>query len=199
MSTQNRANPTPVQIHADHASQKRLGNWTTARAFQVRARHAHDTIDLRSPQIPDSDIELDLDLDRSAVKLLVAADAVIDHWGLAGTGTGKVKQTCHHNPAGTSRRIRLTGRSVTARSECKAAGSPVCRRSPRETTSPTPAAPTPAAAHPPWTTPPAAPDTEENQMAGTHTASLIQRTSETAADWIGHGPAPTAHPAPEGE
>jgi hypothetical protein len=36
-------------------------------------------------------------------------------------------------------------------------------------------------------------------MAGTHTASLIQRTSETAADWIGHGPAPTAHPAPEGE
>ncbi len=109
MSTQNRANPTPVQIHADHASQKRLGNWTTARAFQVRARHAHDTIDLRSPQIPDSDIELDLDLDRSAVKLLVAANAVIDHWGLAGTGTGKVKQTCHHNPAGTSRRIRLTG------------------------------------------------------------------------------------------
>ena len=37
------------------------------------------------------------------------ANAVIDHWGLAWTGTGKVKQTYHHNPAGTGRRIRLTG------------------------------------------------------------------------------------------
>ena len=72
MNTQNRANVTPVQIHADHASQKRLGNWTTTRAFQVRARHAQITIDLRSPQIPAGDIELDLDLDHSAVKLLVA-------------------------------------------------------------------------------------------------------------------------------
>jgi len=39
MTTQNDASLTPVQIHAGHASQKRLGNWTTARAFQVRARH----------------------------------------------------------------------------------------------------------------------------------------------------------------
>jgi hypothetical protein len=36
-------------------------------------------------------------------------------------------------------------------------------------------------------------------MAGRHTACLIQRTSETAADWIGDMPASTAHPAPEGE
>lgn len=109
MNKQNSASLTPVQIHADHASQKRLGNWTTARTFQVRARHAQVMIDLRSPQIPTGDIELDLDLDHSTVKLLVADDAVIDHWDLAWTGRGKVKQTYHANPAGTGRLIRLTG------------------------------------------------------------------------------------------
>lgn len=109
MNTPNPASLTPVKIHADHASQKRLGNWTTARAFQVRTRHARVTIDLRSPQIPAGDIDLDLDLDHSTVTLLVAGDAVIDHWDLAWTGRGKVKQTYHANPAGTGRRIRLTG------------------------------------------------------------------------------------------
>jgi hypothetical protein len=108
MNTQNRANITPVQIHADHASQKRLGNWTTARAFQVRARRAQVMIDLRSPQIPDGDVELGLDLDHATLTLLVA-EAVIDHRGLAWSGRGKVKQTYHDNPAGTGRRIRLTG------------------------------------------------------------------------------------------
>ena len=60
MNTQNRATVTPVQIHADHAAQKWLGNWTTDRAFQIRARHAQVTIDLRSPQIPAGDIEIGL-------------------------------------------------------------------------------------------------------------------------------------------
>jgi hypothetical protein len=106
MSTQHRASLTPVQILADHASQKRLGDWTTARAFQVRARHAQVTIDLRSPQIPDGDLDLDLDLDHATLKLLVAEGAVIDHWALAWTRRGQVKQT-YHDPAG-GRRIRLT-------------------------------------------------------------------------------------------
>lgn len=30
MNTQNRADVTPVQIHADHAAEKGLGNWTAA-------------------------------------------------------------------------------------------------------------------------------------------------------------------------
>jgi hypothetical protein len=107
-NTQTRANLTPVQIHADHASHKRLGSWTTARAFQVRARHAQVTIDLRSPQIPAGDIDLDLDLDHSTVKLLVAGDTVIDHWDLDWTGRGRIKQTYHH-PADAGRRIHLTG------------------------------------------------------------------------------------------
>ena len=33
----------------------------------------------------------------------------IDDWALSWTGRGKVKQTYHPNPAGTGRRIRLTG------------------------------------------------------------------------------------------
>lgn len=100
---------TPDRIHADHGSQKRLGHWTTARAFEVRARRSLVVIDLRSPQIPAGDIEVHLDLDHSTIKLLVAGDAVIDQWDLAWTGRGKVKQTYHHNPAGTGRRIHLTG------------------------------------------------------------------------------------------
>ena len=100
---------TTDRIHVDHDSQKRLGNWTTARTFEVRSRYGQVVIDLRSPQIPDGDIEVALDLDHSTIKLLVADDAVIDQWDLAWTGRGKVKQTYHHNPAGTGRRIRLTG------------------------------------------------------------------------------------------
>jgi len=98
----------PVQIHADHAMEKRLGNWTTARAFQIRARHAQIVIDLRSPDIPGGDIELDLHLNRSTVKLLVAEDAIIDQRRLTWMGRGKVKQT-FHNPAAAGRMIRLTG------------------------------------------------------------------------------------------
>jgi hypothetical protein len=109
MNTQTCATPTPVRIQTDHGSQKRLGNWTAARAFQVRARHGQVLIDLRSPQIPDGDIELDLDLDHATVKLLVTEDTVIDQRDLAWTGRGKVKQTFHHNPAGTGRRIQLAG------------------------------------------------------------------------------------------
>jgi hypothetical protein len=99
----------PDQMHADHASLKRLGNWTTARAFEIRARQSSVVIDLRSPQIPDGDIEVELTLDHTTVTLLVAEDTTIDQWDLSWTGRGKVKQTCHHNPAGAGRRIRLTG------------------------------------------------------------------------------------------
>lgn len=109
MNTPTTPQPAPVRIHADHAAEKRLGHWTSARAFEVKARRGTVVIDLRSPQIPDGDIELDLSLDRATVKLLVADDAVIDHWELAWAGRGQVKQTFHPGGAGTGRRIRLTG------------------------------------------------------------------------------------------
>ena len=42
----------PVRIPANNAVTKRLGNWTTARQFQVRAHRGSAVLDLRSPQIP---------------------------------------------------------------------------------------------------------------------------------------------------
>ena len=110
MNTQPTSQPTPVRIHADHVTAKRLGHWTTARAFEVKARQGTVVIDLRSPRIPGGDIQLDLDLDRAAVKLLVADDAIIDHWELTWAGRGQVKQGFHPAPAAPGRRIRLTGR-----------------------------------------------------------------------------------------
>ena len=110
-TAQTPATVTPVQIHADHCSTKRLGTWTTARVFQVRARRGRVVIDLRSPQIPDGDIEVGLDLDHAAITLLVAEKTVIDQWDLAWAGRGKVKQTYHNNPGSTGRRIRLTGQA----------------------------------------------------------------------------------------
>ena len=101
--------PIPVRIHADHVTEKRLGHWTTARAFEVKARQGTVVIDLRSPRIPDGDIELNLNLDRATVKLLVADDAIIDHWELAWTGRGQVKRAFHSGRAENGRRIRLTG------------------------------------------------------------------------------------------
>ena len=109
MNTQLASTVTPVRIHADHGRVRRLGHWTSSRAFGVRARRSQVVIDLRSPRIEPGDIELDLDLDHSAVKLLVTGDSVVDQRDLAWTGRGKVKQTYHARPAVAGRRIRLTG------------------------------------------------------------------------------------------
>jgi hypothetical protein len=109
MTTQPRPEDSPARIHADRRTEKCLGNWTASRDFEIRSRHGRVILDLRSPQIPEGDIEIDLDLDRSAVTLLVAEDAVIDQWDLAWTGGGKVKQAFHHPAASAGRRVRLTG------------------------------------------------------------------------------------------
>jgi hypothetical protein len=88
---------------------KRLGNWTTARRFQVRARRGATVIDLRSPRIATGDIELDLDIDHGLVKLLLPTDATVDQWGLRWTGSGKVKDG-EGGLARGGRHVRLTGR-----------------------------------------------------------------------------------------
>ena len=100
---------TAVPILADHRTQKRLGNWTTRREFEVRARHGRVVLDLRSPQIPEGDIQIALDLDRAALTLLVGGDALIDQWDLTWTGGGKIKQAFHQPVTSTGRRVRLTG------------------------------------------------------------------------------------------
>jgi hypothetical protein len=98
----------PVRIPANHAVTKRLGNWTTARQFQVRAHHGHAVLDLRSPQIPAGDIEVEVDLDHATLKLLAAADAVVDDWDLQIIGRGRVKDAERPGRPG-GRRIVVTG------------------------------------------------------------------------------------------
>jgi hypothetical protein len=68
-----------VGIRAHGSSIRRLGHWTTARRFDVRASRGSVILDLRSPRIEPGDVEIALDVDRSMVKLLVPEDAVIDH------------------------------------------------------------------------------------------------------------------------
>jgi hypothetical protein len=87
---------------------RRLGNWTTARQFQARAHRGHAVLDLRSPQIPAGDIQVDIDLDHATLKLLLGDDAVIDDWDLRRIGRGRLKDPEGPNAPG-SRRIVVTG------------------------------------------------------------------------------------------
>ena len=108
----------PVRLHADHTAIKRLGDWSTADHFEVRARRGSVVLDLRSPHLPAGDLVVDLDLDRAMVKLLLPDDAIVDHWDVAWSGGGKVKDGVGEprarkdgaaEPEG-ARRVRLTGR-----------------------------------------------------------------------------------------
>ena len=102
------AQAEPVRIPANYTTTKRLGNWTTERRFQVRAHRGSVVLDLRSPQIPDGDIEIEADLDHAMVKLLVPDNARVDDWDLHRTGRGRIKDAERPDPA-DGRRIVITG------------------------------------------------------------------------------------------
>jgi hypothetical protein len=112
---------TVERIHADHAVAKRLGNWTRAARFEVRARSGLVVLDLRSPDLPD-EVEVAVELHRATVKLLVPDDADVEHWDLRWTARGRVKdaqgqtQAAIAGAAETAKpkgpRIRLTGQST---------------------------------------------------------------------------------------
>ena len=97
----------PVRVESYNAGVKKLGDWTDANRFEIKARSGYALLDLRSPRI-EGDIEVHLHAHRSAIKLLVPEDAVIDQWDLAVTGRGKVKDWEAPTVAG-GRRIRLVG------------------------------------------------------------------------------------------
>ncbi len=98
---------TVERLHVDHDTTKRLGHWTSANQFEVRARSGALVLDLRSPGI-EGDAEIRLDLRRSVVKLLLAEGDEIDHWNLGWTGKGRIKDD--QRPASaTGRQIRLAG------------------------------------------------------------------------------------------
>lgn len=102
-----------VQIHIDHDTVKHLGNWTTARSFDVRARHGTVELDLRSPNIEPGEIEISVQLDHAVLALLVPEDTAIDQTGLDWTGRGKVKDPTGKGVSG-GRVIRLTGSATSS-------------------------------------------------------------------------------------
>ena len=99
-------NTETVRLRADHTAIKHLGHWTSATAFEVRARRGAVVLDLRSPRI-EGDVEIHLDVDHGMVKLLLPQDATVDQWGLSWTGRGRVKDA-ERATTGT-RTVRLTG------------------------------------------------------------------------------------------
>jgi hypothetical protein len=108
MDATHTAPATPVRIQANNEVTKRLGNWSTAHQFQVRAHRGCAVLDLRSPQIPAGDIQVDIDIDHAVLKLLVADDAVLDDWNLRRVGRGRVKDSQRPNMPG-DRRIVVSG------------------------------------------------------------------------------------------
>jgi hypothetical protein len=95
------------RIHIDHDITKRLGNWTRAHRFEVRARNSVVVLDLRSPDVPDH-VEVDLDAYHTTIKLLVAEDAVLEHWDLRFTGKGRIKDGAGGSE-GSAHRVKLSG------------------------------------------------------------------------------------------
>jgi hypothetical protein len=108
MSTTQTTSDPVVRVPANNTLTKRLGNWTTARRFEVRAHRGHAVLDLRSPRIPAGDIHVQVDLDHATLKLLVADDAVIDDWDLRRSGRGGVKDWERPGAPG-GRRIVVSG------------------------------------------------------------------------------------------
>ena len=97
-----------IRIRAHHRSDRRLGSWTTARRFDVRASGGSVVLDLLLPAIEPGEIEITLDIDRSTLTLLVPDGAIVDDDELRRVGRGRVKdRTGVAAPNG--RRIRLVG------------------------------------------------------------------------------------------
>ena len=97
-----------VHVRAHNRSIKRLGDWTTARRFDVRASRGLVVLDLMLPRIAPGVIDIALDIDHSTVKLLVPDGASIDDGDLRRVGRGRVKDWTGNN-APDGRRIRLGG------------------------------------------------------------------------------------------
>lgn len=100
--------PDTTQIRAHGRSVRRLGPWTTARHFDVRASRGSVVLDLVLPEIEPGEITVDLDLDHSTVILLVPDGAIIDDDHLRRVGRGRVKDWTGVASA-EGRRIKLIG------------------------------------------------------------------------------------------
>src|SRR5215831_5888466 len=95
-------------IRAHHRSIRRLGAWTSARRFDIRASRGSVVLDLLLPELEPGEITVDLDIDRSTIVLLVPDGTNVDDDELRRVGRGRVKDwTGVGYPGG--RALRLTG------------------------------------------------------------------------------------------
>ena len=99
----------PTRLLVDHDDIKKLGHWTQERAFEVKVRHGAVTLDLRSHQIPDGDIEINLDIDHGMLKLLVPEGATVDSWDVSFVGRGRVKDWQRAEARADGRTVRVVG------------------------------------------------------------------------------------------
>src|SRR5262249_2891043 len=96
------------KIRADHRSIRRLGPWTSARRFDIRASRGSVVLDLLLPELEPGEITVELDIDRSTIVLLVPDGTNVDDDELRRVGRGRVKDwTGVGSPDG--RTLRLTG------------------------------------------------------------------------------------------
>ena len=96
------------QIRAQHRSIRKLGAWTTARGFDVRASRGSVVLDLLLPELDPGEINVELDIDHSTVILLVPEGTNVDDDELRRVGRGRVKDwTGTGSPEG--RTLRLSG------------------------------------------------------------------------------------------
>jgi hypothetical protein len=95
-------------IRAHNASVRKTGQWTTARRFDVRASRGSVVLDLLLPRIEPGEIEIDLDIDHSLVKLFVPDGANVEGDDLRRIGRSRVKDWTGTGRPGC-RTIRLVG------------------------------------------------------------------------------------------
>jgi hypothetical protein len=98
----------PVQIRAHRRAVKNLGQWTTARQFDIAASRGTVVFDFLTSRIEPGEIDIHLDLDRALVKLLVADGTHINDDDLRRVGRARVKDWTGQGTAG-GRRVNLRG------------------------------------------------------------------------------------------
>jgi hypothetical protein len=97
-----------IEIRANQRVVKKLGDWTTARRFDVRASRGIVVLDLILPEIEPGEIEIALDIDHATVKLLVPDGAAIIDDELRRVGRGRIKDWTGTSAPG-GRAINLVG------------------------------------------------------------------------------------------
>ncbi|MFI6320934.1 hypothetical protein ACIBG8_25585 [Nonomuraea sp. NPDC050556] len=94
------------RIEGFRTNTRKLGRWTESRDFEVRGHSGSIVLDLRA--LPEGDVEVRVDIERSSLKLLVPDNATVDQWDLRLTGRSKV--TDYERPqTQDGPRIRLVG------------------------------------------------------------------------------------------